>query len=232
MPTQTLPLPAAPQHTGHRSRLRERFLKSPEATADYELLEIILFSARPMGDVKPLAKALLAHFGSLGRVLHAEASELLSVDGVNEAATAAICAVKAASDRLLKEEVKAKPVIQNWTSLLDYCRIHIGYKKHEEFHILFLNHKLVLISDEMQQKGTIDQTPIFPREVMKRALEVGAAGLILVHNHPSGDITPSKADIDMTKQVVAAGKPLSVFVHDHIIVGVKGHYSFKSNGLL
>ena len=221
-----------PHHTGHRSRLRERFLKSPEAVADYELLEIILFSARPMGDVKPLAKLLLAHFKTLHALLHAEPSELMNIDGVNEAAVAALAAVKTASQRMLRAEVQDKPVIQNWTALLDYCRTHIGHKKHEEFHVLFLNHKLALVADEMQQKGTIDQTPIFPREVMKRALELGAAGIILVHNHPSGDTKPSKSDIEMTKQIIAAGKPLNIFVHDHLIVGAKGHYSFKSAGLL
>lgn len=231
-----MPTPATtqstPHHSGHRSRLRERFLKAPEALPDYELLEIILFPARPMGDVKPIAKDLIRAFGSFAKVIKAEPKELMQVDGVNDAAVAAIKAVQAASEKLLREEVADKPVIQNWTALLDYCRMSLGHKKTEEFHVMFLNHKFGLIADEMQQKGTIDHTPVYPREVVKRALELGAAGVILVHNHPSGDVTPSKADIDMTRLIVAAAKPLNVTVHDHLIISGKGHYSFKSYGLL
>jgi DNA repair protein RadC len=221
-----------PHYAGHRSRLRERFLKSPEAVPDYELLEIILFPARPVGDVKPLAKALMAKFGTFSKVLKAEDRELVQVEGVNSSAIAAIRAVSAAAGRLLKQELEKRPVIQSWSALLDYCRVNLAHKKHEEFHVLFLDRKFALLSDEMQQKGTVDHVPVYPREVVKRALELGASGMILVHNHPTGDVTPSKADIDITKAVAAAAKPLSILVHDHLVIGQNEHYSFKSHGLL
>ena len=222
-----------PHYTGHRQRLRERFLQAgPAALADYELLEMILFPAKPMGDVKPLAKALLSHFGSFGKVLLAEPAELSKVQGVGEAAVVAIKVAKSASERLLKEEVVARPVIKSWEQLLDYVRIQFGHSKNEEFHVLFLNHKLQLIASECQQKGTINHTPVYPREVVKRALELGASSIILVHNHPSGDVSPSKADIDVTKQIVEAAKALGVAVHDHLIISEKKHFSFKDGGLI
>ncbi len=222
-----------PHHFGHRKRLRERFLKQgAEALADYELLEMILFPAKPMGDVKPLAKALIKKFGSFGRVLHAETAELMKVDGVGEAAVTAIKAAKAASERLLKEEIIDRCIVKCWTQLLDYCRLHLGHIPHEEFHVLFLNHRLELIADECQQKGTIDHTPVYPREVVKRALELGASSLILMHNHPSGDVNPSKADVDITHQIIDAARPLGIAVHDHLIIGAKKHFSFKSKGLI
>lgn len=222
-----------PSHTGHRKRLRERFLgQGAAALHDYELLEIILFAARPMGDVKPLAKTLIKKFGSLPKVMHAENSALLAVDGVNEAAVAAIKAVKASCDLLLKEPLTQMPIIKSWTSLLDYCRIHMGHNKHEEFHVLFLNNKLALIADEVQSRGTVDQTPLYPREVMKRALELSATSVILVHNHPSQDATPSQEDITLTKQVVEAGKPLGIQVHDHVIVTAGDSFSFRAHGLI
>jgi len=222
-----------PHHTGHRKRLRERFLNNgPEALADYELLEMILFPAKPIGDVKPMAKDLLAQFGSFGQVLFAEPVQLMNVDGVNEAAVVAIKTAKAAAERLLREEVADRPIIKSWTQLLDYCRIHIGSNQNEEFHVLFLNHKLELMADERQQKGTVDHTPVYPRQVVKRALEIGASSLILVHNHPSGDVNPSKADVDVTKQIIDAVRALSIEVHDHLIIGAKKHFSFKSKGLI
>jgi DNA repair protein RadC len=222
-----------PHYTGHRARLRERFLNSgADALADYELLEMVLFPAKPLGDVKPLAKALIAHCGGYAEVLNADASTLKQVAGCNDAAIAAIKLVRSAAERLLRAEVKDRPIIQTWTSLLDYCRLNLGHKKHEEFHVLFLNHKFHLIADEMQQKGTIDHTPVYPREVIKRALELGASGIIMVHNHPTGDTTPSKSDIEMTKLVVEAARPLNVRVHDHLIISGKGHYSFKAYGLV
>jgi len=222
-----------PQHAGHRKRLRERFLKGgAAAVADYELLEMILFSASARGDVKPLAKTLLARFKSFGGVLHASDDALLAVEGVNEGALTAIKVAKAASERLLKEQVADRPVMKNWTQLLDYCRIHIGHEKHEEFHVLFLDNKLQLIADERQQRGTVNHTPVYPREVVKRALELGASSIILVHNHPSGDVTPSKDDIDVTKLIIAAARPLGIEVHDHLIIGAKKHFSFKSKGLI
>ena len=219
--------------SGHRKRLRARFLgQGADALHEYEILEILLFAAKPMGDTKPLAKVLIKHYGSLAKVMHAPARELLEHDGVSEAAVAAIKAAKASSDLLLKEPLKKMPIIKSWTALLDYCRIHIGHNPHEEFHVLFLNNKLALITDELQSKGTVDQTPIYPREVMKRALELSATAIILVHNHPSGDPTPSKEDIDLTKQVVEAGKSLSIQVHDHVIVTAGDSFSFKAHGLM
>lgn len=222
-----------PHHTGHRKRLRERFLKNgSEALADYEILEMILFPAKPMGDVKPMAKALLAKFGSFGKVLMAEPSELTKVDGVGEAAVVAIKIAKSAAERLLKEEITERTVVKSWTQLLDYCRIHFGHSQNEEFHVLFLNGKLELIADERQQKGTINHTPVYPREVVKRALELGASSIILVHNHPSGDVNPSKADVDITKQIIDAARALDIEVHDHLIIGPKKHFSFKSKGII
>ena len=222
-----------PHHVGHRKRLRERFLKGgADALADYELLEMILFPAKPMGDVKPMAKMLLAKFKNFGGVLHAESEALLAVEGVNEAAVVAIKVAKATSERLLKEEVMDKPIIKSWTQLIDYCRMHIGHRATEAFHVLFLNSKLHLIADEQQGEGSVNHTPVYPREVVKRALELGAVSLILVHNHPTGDVTPSKEDIEITRQVVAAAKPLGISVHDHLIVGAKKHFSFRSQGLI
>ena len=226
-------MPEKPQHSGHRKRLRERFLKGGvEALADYELLEMILFPAKPIGDVKPMAKDLLARFKTFGGVLHAAPEALLGVDGVNEAAVVAIKVARAAAERLLKEEIADKPVMKSWTQLLDYCRIHIGHQANEEFHVLFLDNKLQLISQERQQRGTVNHTPVYPREVVKRALELGASSMILVHNHPSGDVTPSKDDIDITKLIIAAAKPLGIAVHDHVIIGPKKHFSFKSQGVI
>lgn len=224
---------AKPHYHGHRQRLRERFLKSGAASlADYELLEMMLFSAHPRGDVKPLAKALLAKFGSFAKVVQADIPALEKIDGVSDATIAAIKVVEAASQRLLREEVTQKTVIASWQALLDYCRLKLGHRKEEAFHVLFLNHKLALIADEEQQKGTINHTPVYPREVVKRALELGAAGIILMHNHPTGDVKPSRADIEMTNQIVAAAKPLGITVHDHLIIGGDKHYSFKSKGHL
>jgi DNA repair protein RadC len=222
-----------PHYAGHRKRLRERFLKhGPESVADYELLEMILFPASPLGDVKPLAKALLAHFGSFARVLLADAIELKKVEGVGDAAVVAIKVVKDSAGRMLKEEVAGRDVVKSWTQLLDYCRLHLGHLINEEFHVLFLNNRLELIADERQQKGTVNHTPVYPREVVKRALELGATSLILIHNHPSGDVSPSKSDIDVTRQIIEAARPLGIEVHDHVIVGARKHFSFKSKGLI
>jgi DNA repair protein RadC len=217
---------------GHRQRLRQRFLNAgADALADYELLEMILFAARPRGDVKPLAKSLLSKFGSLAKVVTAEKQALLEVQDMGEAAVAAVKAIEVASQRILKEEVKDKPVIQSWTALLDYCQLSMAHKKVEEFRVLFLNHKNALIADEVMQTGTVNHTPVYPREVVKRALELSASAMILLHNHPSGDSTPSKADIEMTKQIIEAAKAVEVKVHDHLIIAEKGHYSFKSHGI-
>lgn len=224
---------AKPHYTGHRKRLRERFLASePASFADYEMLELILFPSKPMGDVKPLAKSLLSVFGSFGKVLHATPAELLKVEGVNEAAVVAIKVTRHAAERLLKEEITARPIVKSWTQLMDYLRLSIGHNQNEVFRILFLNGKLELIADEQQQKGTINHTPIYPREVVKRALELGASSIILVHNHPSGDVNPSKDDVEVTKMIINIAKPLGIAVHDHLIIGSKDYFSFKEKRII
>lgn len=218
---------------GHRARLRERFLRGgAEALADYELLEMLLFAAHPRGDVKPLAKKLLAHFGSFAKTIHATLPELQALDGIGEATITALKVTEAAAIRLLREETKKGTIISTWSALLDYCKLSMAQQKIEQFRILFLNNKNELIADEVQQTGTVNHTPVYPREVMKRALELGASSVILAHNHPSGDPTPSRADIDITNQIVEAGRSLNVAVHDHLIIGKFGHFSFKSQGLL
>jgi len=225
--------PAKPDHLRHRERLRRRFLNGgPEALADYELLELILFAAKPRGDTKPLAKALLAEFGDFTGVVAAEPDRLAGVLGLGPAGIAALKAIEAAAVRLTREQVIDRPVLTNWRQLVGYCRASMGAKKTEQFRILFLDRKNVLIADELQQKGTVDHTPVYPREVVKRALELGATALILVHNHPSGDPQPSRADIAMTKEVRDAAKALGILLHDHVIVARGGHHSFKAMGLL
>lgn len=222
-----------PHHLGHRQRLRARFLESKKGSLpDYELLEIILFSASPRADVKPLAKELINVFGSFPKVLNATKDELMRVKGVNEAVIANLKVVQDAAERLLKEDVKEQPILQSWSSLLNYCRASMGHLKKEQFRIVFLNTKNMLIADELQEAGTVNQTPVYPREVVKRALELEASAIILVHNHPSGDVTPSKADIEITKQIIRAAEPLGVKVHDHLIIGANKHYSFRSNMLI
>ncbi len=218
---------------GHRGRLRERLLNSRKGSLpDYEILEILLFVAKPRGDVKPLAKELIAEFGSLARVLTADRVSLEKVKGVNEAVVASLRTVQEAAERLLKEEVKEQPILQSWKALLDYCRASMAYNKTEQFRILFLNRKNMLIADDLQEAGTIDQTPAYPREIVKRALQLDASAVILIHNHPSGDATPSRADIALTKQIADALKVVSVSLHDHVIISTAEHYSFKSYGIL
>ncbi len=203
-----------------------------EALADYELLELVLFQAQPRGDVKPLAKRLLRRFGSFADVISAEPKRLAEVDGLGEAAITALKVIQASSLKLAQGGILNRPVLGSWSSVLDYCRASMAYDRKEHFRILFLDRKNLLIADEVQQTGTVDHTPVYPREVVKRALELGATALVLVHNHPSGDPTPSKQDIEMTKQVAAAGDKLGVVVHDHLIVGRENVCSFKSMGLL
>jgi DNA repair protein RadC len=218
---------------GHRKRLRERFLKSGAgALHDYELIELLLFSAKPRGDVKPLAKRLIKTYGSFADVISADAITLSKEDGLGDVAVCALKAAQAAALLLMQEQVLNRPVLSSWQMLIDYCRAAMAYHGVEQFRVLYLNRKNVLIADELQQRGTIDHTPVYPREVIKRALELDASALIMVHNHPSGDTTPSRADIDMTKRIQAIAKPLSIELHDHLIVGRKGAYSFKSTGLL
>ncbi|MCW8915086.1 MAG: DNA repair protein RadC [Magnetovibrio sp.] len=223
----------APHYTGHRQRLRERFLKSKgRDLADYELIELLLFAASPRRDVKPLAKDLLNHFGSFGAVLNADAAELQKINGMGEVAAVSLLAVRQAAERLLQDDVLNRPVLSNWQSLMDYCRVSMGSNKTEQFRVLFLNRKNILIADELQEEGTVDHTPVYPRKVIKRALDLEASALILVHNHPSGDPTPSQADIDMTRELQEVGEKLGIQLHDHVIVSKSENSSFKTMGLL
>jgi DNA repair protein RadC len=220
-------------HSGHRQRLKERFLTGgPDALPDYELLELLLFSAIPRRDTKPLAKQLLERFGSFAEVINASPERLREVKGVGDAAVTQIKLARAAALRLMRGSIMQRPVLSSWTAVLEYCRAAMGFDEREAFRILFLDKKNRLIADEVQQRGTVDHTPVYVREVVKRALELSASAIILVHNHPSGDPTPSRADIDMTRQIVEAAKPLGIAIHDHVIVGRQGHASLKALKLL
>ena len=193
---------------------------------------MILFRAAPRRDTKPLAKALIARFGTFAETLNAPDELLREVPGIGEAAITELRLVRAAALRLMRGEVLERPVLSSWAQVLDYCRASMGFASKEQFRILFLDKRNQIIADEVQQTGTVDHTPVYVREVVKRALELSATAIVLVHNHPSGDPTPSRADIEMTKQIVAAAKPLGVIVHDHIIVGKQGHASFRGLGLI
>lgn len=217
---------------GHRERLRQRFLDVPEAVPDYELLELILTMAIPQKDVKPLAKTLIKRFETFADVISAAPEDLRSVDGVGDVTVAALKVVREAAVRLARAPVLRRSVISSWDALLDYCQTAMGTLRTEQFRLLFLDRKNVMIVDEVQQEGTVDHTPLYPREVVKRALELHASAVIMVHNHPSGDPTPSRADIDMTRQVSDALKVVGITLHDHLVIGRKGHVSFKSTGLL
>ena len=223
-------LTGVPHYYGHRRRLRERMIAAgAESLPDYELLEMLLFAANPQGDVKPTAKALLAHFGGFGQVMSAEPGAL-SEAGLGLAGIAAIKSVREAALRLMRLELQERPIVGSWDKLIDYCTAQVVHNTVEEFHILFLDRKNVLIKHERQQRGTVDHTPVYPREVVKRALDLGASALILVHNHPSGDPTPSKADIAVTQDIKKAAAPLGVVLHDHIIIGRNGHTSLRDLG--
>jgi DNA repair protein RadC len=218
---------------GHRARLRQRFNDGgAEAVPDYELLEMVLFRVFPRGDTKPLAKKLMSRFGSFAEVINAPADRLLEVDGVGERAVSELKFMRAVALRLMRGEIMQKVVLATWQQVLDYCRAAQGFDQREAFRILFLDRRNQLIADEVQQTGTVDHTPVYIREVVKRALELSATALILVHNHPSGDPTPSRADIDMTKQIIDAARPLGITIHDHIIVGRQGHSSLKALRLM
>ena len=199
---------------------------------DYELLELALFAAVPRRDTKPLAKALLARFGTFAEVIAAPPARLMEIKGVGDAVVQQLKIVEAAAHRSAKTRVINRPVLSSWTALLDYCTTAMARVTNEEFRVLFLDRKNVLIADEVQNRGTVDHTPVYPREIVKRALELSASSIILVHNHPSGDPTPSKADIAMTRDVAAAAKALGIAVHDHLVIGRSGIASFKSLGLL
>jgi DNA repair protein RadC len=218
---------------GHRGRLRDRFRNGgPEAVPDYELLEMVLFRAIPRGDTKSLAKRLMAKFGSFAEVISAPRERLKEVEGAGDRVADELKLIKAAAERLALSQIKSKPALSSWTSVLEYLRMAQGFDDREQFRILFLDKKNYLIADEVLGRGTVDHTPVYVREVVKRALELSSTAIILVHNHPSGDPTPSRADIDMTRQIIDAARPLGVSVHDHIIVGRDGHASLKAMRLI
>lgn len=221
-----------PGPSGHRERLRRRFLEGGDsALADYELLELLLFQAQARRDMKPLAKRLIASFGSFGAVISASPADLARVEGVGPSVIAVLKVVRAAAVRLAREEVVDRPVLSSWQQVLDYCRIAMAHEGIEQFRLLFLDSKNAVIADEVQQTGTVNHTPVYPREVIKRALELGATALIMVHNHPSGDPSPSKADIEMTRSVADAAGRLGITLHDHIVIGRSGHVSMRGAGL-
>ena len=222
-----------PHFHGHRDRLRERFADAGGAAlADYELLELFLFRSIPRRDVKPIAKALIARFGDLGRVCAGDPDQLCEIEGVSAKVALDLKLLHAAAVRIAKEQVSGRPVISSWSALLDYCRTALQHASTEEFRVLFLDKKNRLIADEFQARGTVDHAPVYPREIVKRALSLDASALILVHNHPSGDPTPSNADIEMTRKLKDAARPFDIVIHDHLVVGRETTASFKALGLL
>ncbi|MGB9154276.1 MAG: DNA repair protein RadC [Alphaproteobacteria bacterium] len=221
-----------PHYHGHRQRLRERLLQAgADALQDYELLEVLLFAAIPRRDVKPLAKQLLSDFKSLWALVNAPAERLLQY-GLSEGAVATLLVTGGIALRAQKKAIVGGALLNNWQRMVDYCRMAMAHETNEQFRLLFLDRKNHLLAEEVQQRGTIDHTPVYPREVVKRALEIGAGAIVLAHNHPSGDPTPSKEDITMTRAIADACRPLGITVHDHIIIGHGEVTSFKSLGLL
>lgn len=222
-----------PHYLGHRERLRERIRENgADSLADYELLEVMLYRAIPRSDTKPVAKALLKRFGSIAEVLGAPEHLLCEIKGVGASVAFDIKLYAAAASRMAKGEIRGREVLTSWKHVLEYCRTSMAFEAREQFRILFLDKKNALIADEVQQTGTIDHTPVYPREVVRRALELSATAIILVHNHPSGDPTPSRADVEMTKTIIETAKPLGISVHDHIIIGKDGHASLKGLQLI
>jgi DNA repair protein RadC len=222
-----------PHYLDHRQRLRERFLRDGgDSFPDYELLELLLCLAIPRRDVKPLAKALIKKFGSFAAAVAADETALRTIDGVGDATITALKLMRASARRLSLQQAMQRDVVSSWQALIDYCRASIAFSGVEEFHVLFLDGKNAVISAERQQTGTVNHAPVYPREVMKRALELGAQALIVVHNHPSGDLTPSEADIAMTKELRTAAQHLGLVLHDHLIIARGGHASLRSLGLL
>lgn len=218
---------------GHRARLRERFMEGGAAALpDYELLELVLFRAMPRQDVKPLARLLIDHFGDFNRVISAPVQRLLAVSGVGHAVVQELKIVEAAAHRLARAKVMHRPVLSSWDALLDYCRTAMAHRETEQFRVLYLDRKNVLIADEEQARGTVDHVPVYPREVVKRGLELNASALILVHNHPSGDPTPSQQDVTVTGQIQEAAQVMGMTLHDHLIIGKSREVSFRSEGYL
>lgn len=231
------PKPAKPGHDGHRARLRERFRKGgADPLPDYELLELVLFAAQPRRDMKPVAKRLVAAFGGFAGAVSAPRARLAAIEGVGEAAIDQLKLVEAAAQRLTRARahgaVADRTVLSSWSALTDYCRATMAWRDVEQFHLLFLDNRNVLIADEAQTRGTVNQAPVYPREVARRALELNASALIVAHNHPSGDPTPSRADIEMTKALKAALATVGVTLHDHLVIGKDSDASFVQLGLL
>ena len=226
-------LAEAPHYQGHRERRRSRFAETgDQGLPDYEILELLLFRSIPQRDVKPLAKELIARFGSLSGVLGARPERLTEVKGVGDSVAADLKLVEAAGRRLARQSIQDKPVLGSWKDVIDYCHAAMAHAERETFRILFLDKRNHLITDEVQGVGTVDHTPVYPREVIRRALEVSATAIILVHNHPSGDPTPSNADIRMTQDIIAIAGPMGISVHDHIIIGRNGHASLRGLKLI
>jgi len=227
------PAQGGEHYRGHRKRLRARFAEVGErGFADYELLELLLFRFIPQKDVKPIAKALIARFGSFAEVLAATPERLQEVDGIGEEVALDLKIVEAAAQRLTKGALRERTILSSWADVIDYCRTAMAFAEREQFRILFLDKRNALIADEVQGAGTVDHTPVYPREIIRRGLELNASALVLVHNHPSGDPTPSNADIRMTHEIITIAKPMGIVVHDHIIVGRNGHTSFKGLKLI
>ncbi|MBR1544925.1 MAG: DNA repair protein RadC [Alphaproteobacteria bacterium] len=222
-----------PHYIGHRERLRKKLLESDgNVFADYELLELLLTIAIPRRDVKPLAKELLQKFSTFAGVINAPVSELLKIKGIGETTISMFKIVNLSMARVLMDKAKETSVISNWQELINYCQLNIGNKQTEEFHILYLDTKCHLIKDETHTTGTINTSSVYPREILKRVLEVGASSVIIVHNHPTGDTTPSNADISITRKIKESLKTIDVPLHDHLIVGKGNYFSFKSFGIL
>lgn len=225
--------PGKPHYLGHRERLREKFLaQGPDALADYEIVELLLTLARPRVDCKPIAKALLKQFGSLPAVMAAHPDALRAVPDVGEGTIVALKLVQSVAQRMLKREVLDKPVLDSWNKVLDYCHSVMAHQREEQLRLFFLDGRNALVADEMQSKGTVNHTPLYVREVVKRALELGASALIMAHNHPTGDPSPSRDDITLTREVRNALKVVGVSLHDHIIIGRKGHCSLRSMNVI
>lgn len=222
-----------PHYWGHRERLRQRFLTGGHAAMpEYELLELVLFNAIPRIDVKPLAKTLLATFGDLNGVIAASEHRLLQVEGTSPRVWLQLRLLEAVAQRMARARVMAREVISSWDALMAYCKTAMAHRETEQFRILFLDNRNVLIADEEQARGTVNHVPVYPREVARRALELNASAVILVHNHPSGDPTPSRADIEMTAEIELACQAIGVRVHDHVVIGRETDASFRTLGLI